>query len=159
MPGAPSAAPTDQVALAGGDIGDFEAFRTSARRAVAAQIGSRTLDAWVRNYGTEFRALAALAESPAQAERLGDTDAVLAEVTHAVREEMALKLEDVILRRTDLGSGSHPGAIAIGRAADAMGAELGWSEARRRAEIGDTERVLGRHRAAVPASQGTGGSR
>jgi glycerol-3-phosphate dehydrogenase len=158
MPDAPGRPPTDQVPLAGGDIGDFEAFRSSARRAVAAQISSRTLDAWVRNHGTAFRALAAIADSPAQAERLGDTDTVLAEVTHAVREEMALKLEDVILRRTNLGSGSHPGAVAISRAADGMGALLGWSEARRREEIDHTERVLRHHRAAVPASQGTGES-
>ena len=159
MPGAPKAAPTAEVALAGGDIGDFEAFRSAARREVAARISSRTLDAWLRNYGTEFRALAAIADSPAQAERLGDTDAVVAEVTHAVREEMALKLEDVILRRTQLGSGSHPGSIAISRAAEAMGAVLGWNEARRRDEIEETELELRRHRAAVPASQGTGGSR
>ena len=35
MPGAPGPAPTERVPLAGGDIGDFAALRSSARRAVA----------------------------------------------------------------------------------------------------------------------------
>jgi glycerol-3-phosphate dehydrogenase len=153
MPGAPGRPATERVPLAGGDIADFETFRSSARRAVPDRISPATVEAWVRNHGTAFRALAALVESPEQAERLGDSDTVVAEVTHAVREEMALRLEDVILRRTNLGSGSHPGAAAVARAADGMGTLLGWSESRRREEIADTERVLRRHRAAVPASQ------
>jgi glycerol-3-phosphate dehydrogenase len=159
MPGAPGRPPTERVPLPGGDIADFEAFRTEARRAVPEQISSATVDAWVRNHGTGFRALAALAESPDEAERIGGSGTVVAEVTQAVREEMALHLEDVILRRTNLGSGSHPGTAAIGRAAERMGTLLGWSETRLNEEIEGTERVLRRHRAAVPASQRTGVSR
>jgi glycerol-3-phosphate dehydrogenase len=142
------------VALTGGDIGDFETLRSDARRQVPPRISARTADAWVRNHGTEFRVLATLAQSPAQAERLGDSDTVVAEVTLAVNEEMAMRLEDVILRRTDLGSGAHPGAAALSRAADAMGDLLGWNDARRRREIEETEAVLRRHWAAVPAPIG-----
>jgi glycerol-3-phosphate dehydrogenase len=74
----------------------------------------------------------------------------MAEVTYAVREEMAVRLADVILRRTELGSGSHPGQAAIVAAARGMQQLLGWSDLQREAEITDTEGELRHHRAAEP---------
>jgi glycerol-3-phosphate dehydrogenase len=65
---------------------------------------------------------------------------------------MAVHLEDVILRRTNLGSGSHPGTLALERAASLMQPLLGWTEAQRRAEVAATEAVLAHHLAAVPAT-------
>jgi len=148
--GALRRAPTAEVPLAGGDIADFEALRASARRAVPQAVSTRTLSAWLRNYGTEYRNLVELAGSPALAQRLGDTDALMAEVTYAVREEMAVRLADVILRRTELGSGSHPGQAAIAAAARGMQQLLGWSDLQREEEIADTERELRHHRAPEP---------
>jgi glycerol-3-phosphate dehydrogenase len=75
----------------------------------------------------------------------------MAEVTHAVLNEMARKLEDVILRRTSLGSGCHPGADALRAVAARMRALLGWSDARLEEEVAATEAVLARHGAAVAA--------
>jgi glycerol-3-phosphate dehydrogenase len=69
-------------------------------------------------------------------------------VTHAVREEMAVHLDDVVLRRTDLGSGSHPGAAAISQAGTHMQQILGWSDARRGEEIARTDAALAHHMAA-----------
>jgi glycerol-3-phosphate dehydrogenase len=149
-PGTLRRAATDRVPLAGGDIADFEALQSSARRAVPQAVPTRTLHAWLRNYGTEYRSLAELAGSPALAERLGGTDTLMADVTYAVREEMAVRLADVILRRTELGSGSHPGAAAIAAAARGMQPLLGWSDHERDAEIADTERELRHHRACEP---------
>ena len=53
---------------------------------------------------------------------------------HAVREEMALRLSDVVLRRTDLGTGGPPSPADLDAAARAMAAALGWDEAKLRAE-------------------------
>jgi glycerol-3-phosphate dehydrogenase len=141
-------APTERIPLVGGDIADFEALRLRARRAVPATVSERTLAAWLRNHGTRYEDLAALAATPALAQPLGGTDTVMAEVSHAVREEMALRLADVVLRRTDLGSGSHPGAGAIVDAARGMQEILGWSDRQRDAEMADTEHALRHHRAA-----------
>jgi glycerol-3-phosphate dehydrogenase len=66
---------------------------------------------------------------------------------------MATHLSDVVLRRTDLGSGSHPGGTALGAAARQMQSLLRWSEARRDQEIADADSILRRHRAAEPAKQ------
>jgi glycerol-3-phosphate dehydrogenase len=139
---------TDRVPLAGGDIEDFGALQADARRAVPEEISSSTLGAWLRNYGTEYRVLAGLAQSAEGAERLGGTDTVMAEVHHAVREEMAVRLADVVLRRTNLGSGSHPGLSAIDAAARGMQGLLGWSEAQRAAQVAETECALQHHHAA-----------
>lgn len=150
MPSPPGRAPTERVHLAGGDIDDFNSLRTTARREVAAEVASPTLEAWLRNHGTDYRVLAHLATAPAQLQRLGDTDTVMAELTHAVQQEMAIHLQDVILRRTNMGSGAHPGQTAVAQAAQGMQSLLGWTDERRGNEIADTESALRHHRASVP---------
>jgi glycerol-3-phosphate dehydrogenase len=46
----------------------------------------------------------------------------------AVREEMAVRLSDVVLRRTDLGTAGPPAAADLQAAAAAMASALGWDE-------------------------------
>jgi glycerol-3-phosphate dehydrogenase len=60
---------------------------------------------------------------------------------------MAVHLSDVILRRTNQGSGSHPGAQALTVAARRMQQLLGWSDERREQECAHTERELRHHHA------------
>jgi glycerol-3-phosphate dehydrogenase len=153
-PGAPGPAATERIPLAGGDIADFAELHSSARRAVPETVSTPTLNAWLRNYGTEYRQLGELTRSPPFAQRLGESDTVMAEVAYSVREEMAVHLSDVILRRTNLGSGSHPGQQAILLAARGMQGLLNWTDQYRDQEIADTERTLRHHRAAEPASNG-----
>ncbi|MDP9008555.1 MAG: FAD-dependent oxidoreductase [Pseudomonadota bacterium] len=150
MPDAPDRAPTERTALRGGEIGIFAELQTRARREAGTQVSQPTLDAWLRNYGTDYRALLELARSPKEGNLLTATDTAMAEVTYAVDQEMAIRLEDVVLRRTNLGSGSHPGAMAIQETAQRMQQLLGWSEARRKEEIQMTEGALEHHRASVP---------
>jgi glycerol-3-phosphate dehydrogenase len=56
------------------------------------------------------------------------------EVIHAIREEMAETLADVVLRRTGMGSESCPSDAQLTAAANCMAGELGWSEERTRQE-------------------------
>jgi glycerol-3-phosphate dehydrogenase len=149
LPRTPLRAPTESTPLAGGDFEDFANLREAARREVASKVAPRTLDAWLRNHGTDYRLLLHLAQAPAQARPLGATDTVMAELTHAVEHEMAVHLQDVILRRTDMGSGAHPGRLAVEQAAAGMQSVMGWSDERRRAEMADTEQSLKHHRASV----------
>ena len=51
---------------------------------------------------------------------------------------MACKLADVVLRRTDLGTGEYPGRDALMRCAAVMADELGWDAARVQREIEET---------------------
>ena len=153
MPGAPRPAGTERRPLAGGDFAGIGSLRADARRARPAGVGDATLEALLRNHGTGY--VDVLAEARAdrgEADRIEGRATVMAEVTHAVRHEMAVKLEDVVLRRTDLGSGSHPGAGVLGKVAARMGALLGWREERVQREIDDTEATLRRHGAAIAGS-------
>ncbi len=58
-----------------------------------------------------------------------------AELVWAVRHEMALTLSDAVVRRTPLGALGYPGDAAAHRAAQIVGAELGWSNDQRREEL------------------------
>lgn len=75
-----------------------------------------------------------LGEQPAPADL---TRAVL----HAIREEMALSLEDIILRRTGLGTAGKPDPAVLQSAALTMAGELGWDEARKTEEIKRVEKI------------------
>jgi glycerol-3-phosphate dehydrogenase len=150
MPRPPGQAPTSKTPLVGGRITNFADLQLRARREVPQYISSPTLEAWLRNHGSEYALLAELAASPDEARLLGNSATAMAEVTHAVRAEMAVHLEDVVLRRTDLGGGSHPGPLAILQAAQRMQQLLGWTEQRLHEEISLTEAVLKHHLAAVP---------
>ncbi|MGH9459958.1 MAG: glycerol-3-phosphate dehydrogenase/oxidase [Vicinamibacteria bacterium] len=66
------------------------------------------------------------------------------EILHAVREEQAIDLASVVLRRTELGSAGHPGRACLERCAAIMGGELGWSESKREAEVANVEEIYRR---------------
>jgi glycerol-3-phosphate dehydrogenase len=73
------------------------------------------------------------------------------DVLNAVREEMAIKLADVVFRRTALGEPPGPDRVAVEAAARVAGAELGWNAARQEAEIEEVMRHTGSPGAAVEA--------
>ncbi len=84
-------------------------------------------------------------QAPALARPLApDTEAIGAEVVHAVREESAQRLSDLILRRTDLAADGHPGIHVLAACADLMAAELAWDSTRRQQEIDLAETALRR---------------
>jgi glycerol-3-phosphate dehydrogenase len=65
-----------------------------------------------------------------------------ARVRHAVREEMAVRLSDVVLRRIGSGAPAEPAAETVVAAARIAGDELGWSASHEEAEIEDVMRQL-----------------
>jgi glycerol-3-phosphate dehydrogenase len=71
--------------------------------------------------------------TPSQRASLGESGDTIAQIGFAVREEMALTLEDVVMRRTCLGQfGPLPN---LDHVAGVMASELGWDEARKAREI------------------------
>jgi glycerol-3-phosphate dehydrogenase len=66
---------------------------------------------------------------------IGPSGDVPAQVAFAIDEEMALTLEDVVMRRTSLGQFGRPSPQALAQVAALMAAKLGWSDARRQQEI------------------------
>lgn len=129
--------------VAGGDIADFDAFLRDAVSAADDAIPVATRERVARTYGARQRAvLDLLRASPVDRAPLGVACAVTAgEVRHAVRREMALRLSDALLRRTEAGSAGHPGDDAVAAAARVMAAELGWTAERTAAETDAVRRV------------------
>jgi glycerol-3-phosphate dehydrogenase len=68
----------------------------------------------------------------------GDTSA---QIAFALTEEMALTLEDVVMRRTGLGQFGRPGREVLEKVAGQMAAHLGWNESRKATEIASLNRI------------------
>jgi glycerol-3-phosphate dehydrogenase len=148
LPRAPRAVDTARLPLAGGDIEDFAAFEAQALLTRPPGVGADTLRALLRNHGTRY-AQVLRGREPQVAP---GTTTLLAEIHHAVDHEMAVKLEDVVMRRSELAAGSHPGRRALEAAAMEMAKHLRWSDSRMRDELSATERTLARHLArTIPA--------
>jgi glycerol-3-phosphate dehydrogenase len=65
-----------------------------------------------------------------------------AEVLHAVHEEMACKLTDVVFRRTTFGLTGDPGDACLNTCAALMAKELGWDASRTRREVEEGREVF-----------------
>lgn len=149
---APCKTRDDGIRLAGGGIADMQSFMTRAT-ADLAFLGARAADSVARLYGTAYPAVAAIAkENPALAKPVGPGDVVLAEAVYALREEMAVTLEDLVFRRTGLGTLGNPGDDVIKHAAELAQRELGWSDERKRDEIARVMRRLDYPRVVAPAA-------
>jgi len=132
---------TETTPLLGADFGLFEALveEIAAEPAIGGDV--KLAECLAHNHGSRWGDVLKLArESPVLARRIHGSTTLGAEVAHAIREEMAFTLEDVVLRRTDLATGGDPGDAALDAAAALAGMELGWSAERRREEIARVER-------------------
>jgi len=92
----------------------------------------------VASYGTESAAVLNLVDKQRALGKpiLEGRPEIRAEVVHAVQREMALRLADVLIRRTHLFYQARGQAVtATAVVADLMGPLLGWDEARRAEEI------------------------
>jgi len=67
--------------------------------------------------------------------RLGSSGDTPAQVAFAMTEEMALTLEDVVMRRTAIGQFGPPEADVLERVAGQMAAQLGWSPEKKTQQI------------------------
>jgi len=81
--------------------------------------------------GARLTDLAALGPS-------GDTPA---QIALAMAEEMALTLEDMVMRRTAIGQFGRPSPDVLERVAAQMAAKMGWSEERIGREIASLEPI------------------
>jgi glycerol-3-phosphate dehydrogenase len=141
---------TDQLPVAGGDTGDFATYLARAEQEASPLVGTEMIRHLVANYGSGYgRILAFARQNPDWSRPLSVQPAVLAaEIVHAVRDEMAVRLADVVQRRTILGAAGPPGATAVEACAALMGDLIGWSARQRQDEI---EQLYAGYRRRAPA--------
>jgi glycerol-3-phosphate dehydrogenase len=138
--------PTSKTAvtpLYGGRIERFDEFLRRATAQRPAGLSAAIMPSLIRNYGSEYQeVLRYIDEDPTWADTVDLSKTLKAEVVHAVREEMAQKLADVVFRRTELATGEHPGEAALRSCAELMASELKWDGCRGQQEVAEVERTL-----------------
>jgi len=128
--------------LHGCEIKDMTSFMQEIKKN-NTDFPEKTLDYLGRIYGTEYKQILDLArQNPALAEPLNDDGEMLAQVVYAARNEMALTLDDIMFRRTGLGTLGHPGRDILSLIADCAAEELNWDSERKKKEIAAVEKAL-----------------
>lgn len=128
----------------GGDIESFDDFISQSRRKKPPDIGDDSFDHILHCYGSRYTDVLKHAEDPHAYDLITPSSPVTRiQVLHGVREEMAVKLADVVMRRTELGSTGFPGEEALTACAHIMKRELGWSDDRTEQELGEVRALFG----------------
>ncbi|HQI80428.1 MAG TPA: glycerol-3-phosphate dehydrogenase/oxidase [Deltaproteobacteria bacterium] len=131
---------THTTPLYGGEIGRFASFVERAKRRKPAGLSDEAVLNLCRNYGSRYPDVLAAAEKKKHLERVCEMfPDIWGEVFHAVQCEMAVRLSDVLFRRTGLCTLGNPGTGVIEEVADVMAKELSWKKRRRNEEL---DRVL-----------------
>ena len=126
---------TVNIPIFGGDIESFdkEINIIMDRHRPNQRFQARCL---VANYGSQWRAVLKHASGDRSLfKSVGKSTSLRVEVLYAVREEMAIKLQDVIFRRTELGTGKNPRIPDVEECAALMSSELGWNIQKKEDEI------------------------
>ncbi|MFN8524896.1 MAG: glycerol-3-phosphate dehydrogenase/oxidase [Chloroflexota bacterium] len=135
---------TSSAPLPGGESPPESVERGLSARGAQAGVSIEAIRYLVGLHGTHASDVLDLVDrDPALAAPIGSgSPAIAAQVIHAVREEGAISLADVLLRRVPLGLGSGGAVPLAARVAELMSETLGWTatdrgnaEARYAAEI------------------------
>ena len=135
---------TTVAAAAGGAIDDLASFTRAMTYKYAGVANEQLVQHWVNHYGIEVdEVLATTWPGLVPLARVSPgRNCVEAEIAYAATEEMALRLDDVIFRRTGLGTLGHPGATCVHRCADIMAGVLHWSDQERQNQINRVEELF-----------------
>jgi len=128
---------TAQVPVCGGEVVQFQDYRDN--HSIPEKSSNRLLG----NYGSRYKDVLKYAQSNnIWSESIGDDSPILrCEILHSVRAEMAVKLSDVVFRRTDLGTANCPSLKQLKIVAMIMADELGWDQEKQADEINEVLHV------------------
>jgi glycerol-3-phosphate dehydrogenase len=131
----PPKAPTDTEPLPGGESGDLDVLIEAT---VGEGLDSDLATHLVHTYGSETAAVVRLAQEEPQLALpvVPDHPTLWAELTHAMRREMAVTLTDLLCRRTHLFYVAPTAVLELAPSIATFAAEeMGWDAERRDAEI------------------------
>lgn len=136
---------TSITPIYGGQIKFFDEYLNRALEQNPYALVDKEMCSLIHNYGSQYQeVLKYINEDSTWAENVGNSANIKAEIIHAVREEMAQKLEDIVFRRTDLGTGGNPGEEALKTCADLMAKELSWDEEKTQNELEEVRSIFQR---------------
>jgi glycerol-3-phosphate dehydrogenase len=128
---------TDTAVLPGAGISDHEALTIETARAVGLELAPAIITHLNAVYGDRSAAIVRLMalRSDWRMPLVPGRPNVGAEVIHAIREEMACTLADIVIRRTELGAAGHPGEEVVVACARIAAEEFGWDPAEQTRQI------------------------
>lgn len=128
--------------LSGCEIPDINAFISLAKSS-NTDFDEITVDYLARLYGTDYEKVLDIARSnPIYAQQLNADGELPAQVLYAIREEMALTLADILLRRTSLGTLGNPGEKILAIIAEIAAEELKWSKSKTEHELRTARKLI-----------------
>jgi glycerol-3-phosphate dehydrogenase len=129
--GSPRRTNTDTAILPGAGISDHEALTIETARAVGLELAPPIIKHLNAVYGDRSAAIVRLMaeRSDWRMPLVPGRPNVGAEVIHAIRNEMACTLADIVIRRSELGAAGHPGEEVVAACARIAAEELGWDTA------------------------------
>jgi glycerol-3-phosphate dehydrogenase len=140
----PPKSATAETRLYGGRIERFQPFLAQETERNRRFLHAEMIEQLIHNYGSAYPGvLKYLDGNPKCAKPCPDKSRVLqAEVLHAVEEEMAQKLADVIFRRTGVGFDGQAGDACLETCAAIMSQKLGWDTMKTEREIEEVRSIL-----------------
>jgi len=132
-----AACTTAETRLPGGETGRISTF-LAEQRARYGDLDAASVDHLAALYGSEMDAVLGGGQELDRREVIEPGEPaypdLFAEVFHAVEQEMAFKLDDVLFRRTGIGTLGRPPTALVDRVAQSMGRLLRWDRDRVAAE-------------------------
>jgi glycerol-3-phosphate dehydrogenase len=142
----PPRAPTDRQPLPGGEAAELEVLVEAARARGASEATARHL---VAQYGSDSAAVLNLVDRdrPLGEPIIAGRPEIWAEITYAVEREMAVRVQDVLIRRLHLYYELPDQARSVvARVAARMKQLLGWDDVKEAEELRDYFQVVERGR-------------
>jgi glycerol-3-phosphate dehydrogenase len=129
--------------LPGAGIADHEALTIETARHLNMEVPLPVIRHLIGRYAEAAAEIVKIvAERPSTAAAVAPGGATIAaEIVHAIKHESAVRLSDIVVRRTALGAAGHPGQIALEASASIAAADLGWEAGRVREEIDAVARI------------------
>ena len=119
----------------GAEYQDFDEFCRGRQQRYGDLLPAGVLQRLIHEYGSAMDQILDRCHAEDNFDTIADTDDVLqVEVGHAVEEEMAVHLDDVLLRRLGVGVAHRATAATIDHCAQLMGNLLDWDAERTGAE-------------------------
>lgn len=143
---------TNKIPLPGAAIKEIPAIETDAR---AAGVPDAVIQAWIQRYGSNARkVLYRWTRSEESHRDMGVRALTVAEIEYGVEEEMVNGVSDLLVRRTAIFFWDAAGGLReVEPIADVLTGLLGWTPARRQAEIDEYRTLVEKHmRWSHPAS-------
>ena len=128
---------TGTTILPGAGIADHEALAIERGRAVDVELSIAEIRHLIARYAERAADIISLMrQRPESRSPLAPAEPTFqAEVLYVIQQEMAVRLTDILLRRTTCGTAGHPGDEVIRTSASIAAAELGWEAERTADEI------------------------